>query len=502
MSHAHRWLVLGIVIAQLASPGWGELKDVKVTTDRSIDCSSMETIARDLYRDCETDEDKAIATWYFVRRQLFHWPKIPTWNPIDLINSYGFGLCGHQSRTFAEICQAGGLKARTLNMPGHVIAEVYYDGAWHMFDCQVGWFAWRKDKSAVASCAEMKADPTIVTDAVEEGRASQPYFQCSDDCSSGTRYAAGVRPSGSPKVTSDRIVINLRRGESITRRWGNEGKAWHKDGDTKWTHPRHGCTAQAVDQNDPVNWPYWKPYAQKVTNKAGKEVWGTKRYFGNGRMVYHPDLRGEGFHDGLAPNGLKNVAQGNANAAVRLHPAEAGKPAEAVFTIACPYIIVDAWLDAKALRTTAGDDFVVQVRQNGKGWQDVYNASETGELDLSKISLKDAAWASKGYEVKFIFRSAEKPGDVGLKDFTITTVFMNNMYSLPYFMPGKNVVKVTASEGADLSANPLTLEYVWEEQGQEKTLSEKIDTLPFETTVEVAGEELPRMKSVKLSVEP
>ena len=76
------------------------------------------------------------------------------------------------------------------------------------------------------------------------------------------------------------------------------------------------------------------------------------------------------------------------------------------------------------------------------------------------------------------------------------------MYSLPYLMPGKNVVRVVAAAGADLKANPLTFEYAWQEQGKDKVLKRKIDKLPLECTVEVAGKELPRMKRVTLSVAP
>jgi len=162
--NAGMWALAIGVVALVAAPALGGVADVKVTTDRSIDCTSVQTIARDLYANCKTDEEKAVATWYFVRRLHFHWPTIPTWDSIDLINSYGFALCGYQSTMYVQIATAGGLKARTMHPTKHVIAEAYYDGAWHMFDCQVGWFA-RNRKGAVANCAEMTADPTIVTDA-------------------------------------------------------------------------------------------------------------------------------------------------------------------------------------------------------------------------------------------------------------------------------------------------------------------------------------------------
>jgi len=498
------WMILGAaLLAVLAGPAAGEIPDVKVTTDRSIDCSSMETIARDLYRDCRTDEEKAIATWYFVRRLHFHWPHIPTWDSIDLINSYGFALCGYQSKMFCEICLAGGLKARTMHPPNHVIAEAFYDGAWHMFDCQVGWFAYRKDKSAVASCAEMKADPSIVTDAVKEGRASKPYFQCRDDPGSGTNYAANARTGGSPKKFTRRLVINLRRGESITRCWSNEGKAWHKPDETRWTSPHHGCTGQSIDANDPVNWPYWKPYA-KIRSRAGDRViYGIKRYYGNGRMVYEPDLATDSFTDGLAERGMEGAAaRYQDGTGPNLHPAEVGKCGSVTFVVDSPYVAVDAWLDAAGVRKGQQDVLAIYAGSRRGKWQQVYRADQTGKLNLANVSLKPAAWGGHKYFVKIEFQAGADVSDVGIDSLKITTVFMNNMYSLPYFMPGKNVIRVTAAEGANLEKNPLSLEYVWQEQGKEKTLVKKVERVPFRTTVEVSGEELPRMKSVTLSVSP
>jgi hypothetical protein len=216
----------------LAAGSPAGLNDVKVTTDRSIDCSSIQTIADDLYRDCKTDQEKAIATWYFVRRMMFHWPKVPTWDSIDLINSYGWGLCGYQSTVYCQIAAAGGLKVRTRHPPSHVIAEVFYDDAWHMFDCQVGWYALNRD-GAVASCREMTDDPSLVMDAVKEGRASKPYFQCRDKVTSGKNYAKGARMGRTPKIPKKRLTINLRRGETIVRNWSNEGKSWHPGGGGK-----------------------------------------------------------------------------------------------------------------------------------------------------------------------------------------------------------------------------------------------------------------------------
>ena len=514
-------LSAAVALGVMAGRAVAEVANVKVTTDTSIDCSSIQSIARDLYRNCKTDEQKAIATWYFVRRVEFHWPHIPTWDSVELINSYGIGLCGYQSTAFAQICQAGGIKARTLHMPGHVLAEAWYDGDWHFFDCQVGWFAQKKVKDAdgkehltVASHEDIAKDPSIVLDAVKDGRASKPFFQCrindksSDRPESGVNYAQNAKPNGAPKPCDTRLVIDLRRGESITRVWGNEGKSWF-DRDAAKGQPgflslHHPCTASVIDENDPVNWPYWKPYAVQTTNKEGKLRYGPKRLFGNGRMVYEPDLATDAFREGLAKDGLVGIkAKHDVKHGPNLHPAAAGAPGSAVFEINCPYVAVDAWLDISAARK--GDKDVVAVfarseKDKPDAWKEVWRADGKGSLKADAISLKDVAWDQHRYFVKIELQAAGDVRDAGLDRIRFTTVFINNMYALPYLMPGKNTVQLTAGEKADLKHDKLTLTYVWDEQGKEKKLEKRISKVPFETTIDVPGTEIPRMKSVTLAV--
>lgn len=507
--------VIGLAGVNLASAG---IHDVKVTTDTSIDCSSIQTIAHDLYRNCKSDQDKAIATWYFVRRVMFHWPHIPTDNSVELINSYGIGLCYYQSKAFAEICTAGGIKARRLHEPGHVLAEAFYDNDWHFFDCQVGWYACKQVKDAdgqthlaVASHEDIIKDPSIVLDAVKDNRASKPYFQCSwgpassDKPENGVTYARLAKAEPPQTVPTDRLVINLRRGESITRNWSNEGKSWFDTKQVKDDNFRslqHTCMATQVDENDPVNWPYWKPYAVLTTNKQGKTHYGPKRLFANGRLIYEPDLTTDAFREGLVEDGLKGIkAHHEDKHGANLHPAKAGSAGTAVFAIQCPYIAVDAWLDLSGVR--AGDKDVVAVYAKGKGdWVEVYRAASKGKFKADAISLKDIAWDRHEVLIKIELLAAGDVRDAGIDMIRLTTVFINNMYALPYFMPGKNTIRMTADKDTDLKHNKLALKYTWEEAGKEKVLERKIDKLPFEATVDVAGKEIPRMKSVTLAVAP
>ncbi len=496
------WMV-GLVLA-VAAAAPAMLPDVKVTTDTSIDCSSIDAIARDLYRDCKSDQDKAIATWYFVRRLEFHWPHIPTHDSIDLLNSYGFALCGYQSPMFCEIMQAGGIKARLLHLPNHVIAEAFYDDAWHLFDCQVGWFAYRKDKKVVASAEDIATDPTIGTQAAEEGRGSQPYFQCGDNPSASETYAKAAKPGNSPEVPKNRLVINLHRGESITRIWGNEGKAYAPEGEKQFTQPAHGCQRQNIDADDPVNWPFWKPYAARVVNEKGKDVWGCKRTYGNGRMVYEPDLATKAWSDAVTAESLSRVAlKADDGKGANVHPSAPNQDCSIILKLDYPYVAADGWLDLSGLCKAEADQLVVSARSDAKlPWKEIYRAKPGEPFKAEGVSLKDVVYNTHGLLLKVDMKTAGDIYDVGLDSLRITTVIWNNIYSLPYFRPGKNVITVAADAAADLKANPLTLEYVWREAGSDadRTLTKTIDSSPCKIEVEVGGAEMPRMKSVKLSV--
>lgn len=466
------------------SPAAGVM-DLKVTTDRSIDCSSLITMARDVFAGCKTEEEKAIKAWYFIRRMMYHHPQVPTWNTMDLINSYGWGICGHQSRAFVQLCDAGGLRARVITAPSHQMAEAWYDGSWHLYDCQIGLYALRRDKSAVAGYEEIQKDLGIVKEALKEGRGSKPYFQCSGgrDTRAAVTAIKGVDTFRMPKASKHQLVISLRRGESITRTWDNEGKAI--------VPAYHQCPPR-TDRNDPVNLPFWEPYA----DRRG----GIRRTYGNGRLIFEPDLKGPAFlRDvcGEMASGLEVGAQG-----AGLRPRQADVAGRLEWVVNSPYIAVDAWLDLSAFRKTEADQVTVFARGVLGRWRKVWSAEGVGSIQNKRINLKPFAWKSHRFFVKLDLKAKANKTDIGIDRLKQTTVFMNNKYALPYLLTGKNTVRVTAAEGADPKARKVTLEYAWVEKGELKKLIKRIDAFPFETVVEVAGEKHPRMKHLRLSVAP
>jgi hypothetical protein len=509
--------VLALVAAFLAAgvPAWGQLPGIKVTTDRSIDCSSFRTIARDLMRDKDTEEAKAIAAWYFVRRMIYHWPH-PSGagsKEIDWINSSGYGLCGAQSMAFVKLCRTAGLKAGMRYMPGHVTAEVFYGGQWHFFDCQVGWFAWKKDKSAVAGIADMVRDPTLITKAVANGTGSVPFMQCRDKAHLNGRAVGWVQKArgvgrGGTRVTGkiETAKLTLLEGMTYTRCWYYEtdpktGKP-HRSLNRSRTPTHHGCPP-AYEKDDSVDYPFWEPYLVEGDGNA------VRRTYGNGRLVYRPDLASASFRAGLAADGFAGMTVAKAGAGPKVHPAEAGEPGVIILPVRTPYYFAgDAWIDGEFVRNTAEDANRIHVSTDqGKTWKLAWENDKLGANRFEGISLHDAVfgrWRGVGdYLIKIELGARRKPTDAGLNALSITHVFVNNIHSLPYLVSGRNRVRVTADKAAKLAGGKLLLTYCWWEQGKprkDRIFQKQITALPFECDVVVDTKKLPRMRYVRLEM--
>ena len=174
-------LMRGVGVAEPAVA----LNEVKVTTDKSVDTSSRETIVRDLCKPGMTDEQKAIALFDWFERSVYHrpTPSDVNWNQHKVINVYGGVVCGTQGSGMADLCRAAGFEARVTCDAGggHTYYDVKYSGKWHGFDTMTRFYVYtRGEPREIASFDAIDADPSLVRDAVKENRAC-PSFQFHGD---------------------------------------------------------------------------------------------------------------------------------------------------------------------------------------------------------------------------------------------------------------------------------------------------------------------------------
>src|SRR5262249_11675776 len=168
----------------IASPAWAELRGAWVTSDRPVDCSSYESIARDVLKPGMTEEAKAIALFHFFRQRVYHYQNLPeSREPLKTVNILGNTLCGSQATCMKGLLEGcANLKTRVVSHPGHTFYEVWYGGKWHGFDTMTNFYVFtRGDQRSVASFEELNQDPTLIREAVKDGRSVAGLCNCGDD---------------------------------------------------------------------------------------------------------------------------------------------------------------------------------------------------------------------------------------------------------------------------------------------------------------------------------
>ena len=117
-----------------------------------------------------SDEQFALATWQFVVDNTQHFcaagapgdPGSEAVEPLRLMNGYGYMCCDQASRVLNWLWQGAGYQSRIVSMSFHVVPEIYYEGAWHMFDSDHRVYYLEPDNQTVASVADVIANPSLV----------------------------------------------------------------------------------------------------------------------------------------------------------------------------------------------------------------------------------------------------------------------------------------------------------------------------------------------------
>ncbi len=130
------------------------------------DLTSVDSILKSILREDMTDEQKAIAIWQVIVDWRYHdYPAEPgaeIHDPIKLINVYGYGFCDDCAQVFCGLTHAAGIKARVHGLSRHVVAEAFFDNAWHMFDPDHA-AIYRTDSGEIASVAHLEQHPELIT---------------------------------------------------------------------------------------------------------------------------------------------------------------------------------------------------------------------------------------------------------------------------------------------------------------------------------------------------
>jgi hypothetical protein len=126
---------------------------------------SYQTLLADIIKPGSTDKEKAIAIWRFTESWTYHsvsamQQRLPH-DPLRLFNSFESGLCDDRNAALTNIFLLAGLKAHAYHLEGHVVAEVFYENGWHMYDAD--WNLYFKDDNGnVASVEYISNHPEAI----------------------------------------------------------------------------------------------------------------------------------------------------------------------------------------------------------------------------------------------------------------------------------------------------------------------------------------------------
>ena len=234
-----------------------------------------------------TDGEKARAIWEFLRRNRFHATTgdFEVRDPVKMFNVYGFSLCGDNAPVLMDLWRAAGLRARRGFPIGHCVAEVWYDGGWHLLDGDESILFLERDNRTVAAEHAVARDHDLSRRAYENEYLPALY-----------NYD-GSRSGDYPAHTEHRMEFTLRPGEALEWRWGQGEKLHyapnpvlfllksadlHDWGPNAWATLRNGkwiYTPRLGRKGAPLTWKIRTPYVI-VGGRVRARGGGSVRAFG------------------------------------------------------------------------------------------------------------------------------------------------------------------------------------------------------------------------------
>ena len=269
--------------------------------------SSPGAFARDVFKmeGCTTDREKAMVFNDWFLRCMNRGPNLnlPAFgsyglclDPTILFTSWSHNECSGWGWVAAEALQAAGLKARrsVAFANGHTFYEVWYEGldgveGWHAFDPFIGWY-YLNDSGEVASCEELAANPDLVTNPREGGRARNGHHPERSGVTH--RYKVHDNLNIEQPVQKRELRFEPRVGQVFTALWQRElptlammADATHKEG----AH----CDITLYDEEGkaryPEHLPYWKHYVWPTPKDVEHTNGGMPvRWHGSGAMRWSP----------------------------------------------------------------------------------------------------------------------------------------------------------------------------------------------------------------------
>jgi hypothetical protein len=423
-SPAQRCGIALILLLLSSVSGLAQVHGPILVSNRTPDLHNLERYVAGIVRPGMTQKERALALWQANSRQMYHWnnpvefPLIrpgqynDVTDPIRLMNVYGYTLCFCSAEGMEAVWRQAGLEGRELGLPGHVTNEVWFEGQYHYLDMECKGYFTRPD-GVIASARECGLRPAeiIASARLPEGLFPLTRFPFRTYLS--RMIFAGIMDDGPSWYASHRaqsghvMHVSLRPGESYYRSWDNVGKFVNDY--KRWMEPGEFGTTDC---------------------RYGPHELDGPHSFGNGVMIYEPDLTTatDEFERGVfAATGVMKTPRGLA--------ADVGSTrGDCIFRVELPYVICgrparieDPGSSSEGALLILGGTGPIGVEisvDNGLSWKP--SGSGPGRIDLTRFVER-----RYGYQV----RLSLAPGSE-ITDLKMETYFQLSPAALPALAAG------------------------------------------------------------------
>ncbi len=405
--------------------------NLRIVSDSVPDWSSRENFVKSALSGWKTDEEKALAQFRWMHRcrrvgSFAPEDSRPVLDPILFFNSYGITYCSMISEMNCSLWEAWGKPGRCVNLPGHVVSEVFYGDAWHMYDNDFcNYFI--NEKGEVASAAELGG--SRIHGDIENLKPGEYYIFDHCPTASAPRGHIFQGPNSwwivevardwypnskevKPRLdvsgahAGHRFILGLRPNESYTRHWRPLGTG------ANFARPFRNGKDPAEEGGSPL-----------------------RNSRGNGEWTWTPDLS-----DPAVLFASENVECTKDGIKAR----DPAKPASATFRVMAGNVVTSAGLQADFAGRTA------------------FSASGNGGLSWEPVALKssEAGVGAGGFAAPIAGRleyllKADLAAGAALKKLTLTTITQVNPRTLPALRLGRNEIAAVSDEQLEyITLNP------------------------------------------------
>lgn len=453
--------------------GDSPLVNPRITVNGSYDWFDTQTIAHEVTRGCNTDEEKALEIWDFIRRNFQHLDSPgdrECHNPVVAMNVYGYANCAYHSTVFTALCRSINLPARVWEVWHHTITEAFYNNAWHMLDSDIGLYYLAGDNRTIASVEQLWEDQKM-----SGGRESGAALTTFSGRNKAVRAIYTDVEGGNPHVSQD--------GEKIRgyRYFHGADECYVQTGYDRFTYEPHSM-AMILRPGEKLirNWKGGEKYYdyERHNNKLERGYeWAKPIRYGYGQLVWKPDLKSE-----LTPSFFnKNQAPGfevldGQTPAVHVRHKHGGiydYPERAILFTETPYTILGGKLKATFYRDAATEWDRVSatvLSTTGPVSKRVWSAPEgiTGridaEIDLDKVLFPSGERGRHDYTVEFNFMANEAnipPTQSGLDAVELVADIQVSSYSLPALSKGRNIIRYRDETSGE---HQVKITHIWRER--------------------------------------